>query len=101
MAQPAPLCLSCAITFAAFQQLEVDYYIGAPNQQVFPTDLQETPIIRMYGVTEQGMDGPNVTTQNLSREAELVQILFLETKPEDHEQKSAYVLHLCHAAMSS
>ncbi len=32
----------------------MDYYIGAPNQQVFRTDLLETPIIRMYGVTEHG-----------------------------------------------
>ena len=43
------------LAHAAFQQLEVDYYIGAPNQQVFRTDLHETPIIRMYGVTEHGM----------------------------------------------
>ena len=43
---------------AVFQQLEVDYYIGAPDQQTFRTDLLEVPIIRMYGVTEQG--GPCV-----------------------------------------
>ena len=60
--------LTCASTLAAFQQLEVDYYIGAPNQQVFPTDLQETPIIRMYGVTEQG-------THSCS----------LDANPENHE----------------
>ena len=48
-------CAECAVrTHAVFQQLEVDYYIGAPNQQVFRTDLHEVPIIRMYGVTEQG-----------------------------------------------
>ena len=41
-------------SIAAFQQLEVDYYIGTPNQSVHPTDLQETPIVRMYGVTENG-----------------------------------------------
>lgn len=45
----------CVPASAAFQQLEVDYYIGAPNQQVFRTDLLETPIIRMYGVTEHGV----------------------------------------------
>ena len=45
---------SCVPACAAFQQLEVDYYIGTPNQQVFRTDLLETPIIRMYGVTEHG-----------------------------------------------
>ena len=39
---------------AAFQQMEVDYYIGAPDQSMFRTDLQEVPILRMYGVTEQG-----------------------------------------------
>ena len=39
---------------AAFQQMEVDYYIGPPNQSIFRTDLQEVPILRMYGVTEQG-----------------------------------------------
>ena len=41
-------------SIAAFQQLEVDYYIGTPNQSVHPTDLLETPIVRMYGVTENG-----------------------------------------------
>ena len=39
---------------AAFQQMEVDYFIGAPDQSMFRTDLQEAPILRMYGVTEQG-----------------------------------------------
>ena len=32
----------------------MDYYIGTPNQSVHPTDLHETPIVRMYGVTENG-----------------------------------------------
>ena len=41
-------------SIAAFQQLEVDYYIGTPNKHVHATDLQETPIVRMYGVTENG-----------------------------------------------
>jgi hypothetical protein len=39
---------------AAFQQLDVDYFIGPPNQQLYRTDLSEVPILRMYGVTEQG-----------------------------------------------
>ncbi|CAL5224971.1 g7745 [Coccomyxa viridis] len=52
--RPAPPPLDPSTQSLAFQQLEVDYYIGAPNQQVFRTDLLETPIIRMYGVTEHG-----------------------------------------------
>lgn len=39
---------------AAFQQLEVDYFVGHPNQKLHRTDLQEVPILRMYGVTQQG-----------------------------------------------
>lgn len=39
---------------AAFQQLDVDYFIGPPNQQLYRTDLSEVPILRMYGVTEHG-----------------------------------------------
>ena len=41
----------------AFQQLEVDYFVGPPtahSQQVHRTDLHEVPILRMYGVTEAG-----------------------------------------------
>ncbi|KAK9824535.1 hypothetical protein WJX72_011160 [[Myrmecia] bisecta] len=37
-----------------FQQLEVDYFVGAPNRSVHRTDLLEVPIIRMYGVTAAG-----------------------------------------------
>ena len=43
------------IVLAVFQQLEVDYIIGHPNRDVQVTDLTEVPIIRMYGVTESGM----------------------------------------------
>ena len=39
---------------AAFQQLDVDYYIGQPNQQLHRTDLTEVPILRMFGVTATG-----------------------------------------------
>ena len=42
----------------AFQQLEVDYFVGPPtahSQQVHRTDLHEVPILRMYGVTEAGV----------------------------------------------
>ena len=49
MSKSGMLCMH-----AAFQQMEVDYYVGAPDQSMFRTDLQEVPILRMYGVTEQG-----------------------------------------------
>lgn len=39
---------------AAFQQLEVDYFIGEPNSKIMQTELTEVPILRMYGVTEAG-----------------------------------------------
>lgn len=41
---------------AVFQQMEVDYIIGRPNKDVHLTDLAEVPIIRMYGVTESGVN---------------------------------------------
>lgn len=39
---------------AAFQQLEVDYFLGEPHEQVLRTELSEVPILRMYGVSESG-----------------------------------------------
>jgi hypothetical protein len=39
---------------AAFQQLEVDYFIGDPHFLWHKTDLHEAPIIRMYGVNQTG-----------------------------------------------
>lgn len=42
---------------AAFQQLEVDYFVGPANHWHYKTDLSEVPILRMYGVTEHG-EGP-------------------------------------------
>ena len=44
---------------AAFQQLEVDTYVGAPNKAVYQTDLYEAPILRMYGVTQNGVHSQN------------------------------------------
>lgn len=38
----------------AFQQLETDYFIGRPDLELVATELAEVPILRMYGVTEQG-----------------------------------------------
>ena len=37
-----------------FQQLEVDYALGAPHATYYPTDLREVPVLRMFGVTERG-----------------------------------------------
>ena len=42
------------ITDAAFQQLEVDYFLGDPDPRVHETKLAEVPILRMYGVSEAG-----------------------------------------------
>ena len=39
---------------AAFQQLEVDYFLGPPDTRIAQTDLAEVPILRMYGVSEAG-----------------------------------------------
>ena len=37
-----------------FQQLEVDYTIGRPRQDVWPTHAQQVPVVRMYGVNDAG-----------------------------------------------
>jgi len=42
------------VLFAAFQQLDVDYYLGPPDPKVQTTELTEVPILRMYGVSEAG-----------------------------------------------
>jgi len=42
------------VTSAAFQQLDVDYYLGPPDPKVQKTELTEVPILRMYGVSEAG-----------------------------------------------
>lgn len=39
---------------AVFQQLEMDYTSGPPNRAYYPTALQEVPIVRMFGNTEEG-----------------------------------------------
>ena len=57
---------------AAFQQLEVDYFVGPPTAhslQVHRTDLHEVPILRMYGVTEAGMPpDPHFPLKRLTKE---------------------------------
>ena len=37
-----------------FQQLELDYTLGAPHPRARTPDLLEVPIIRMFGVTDAG-----------------------------------------------
>ena len=46
--------LTPLVLAAVFQQLETDYYISPPNKNIYPTELLEVPVIRMFGVTEQG-----------------------------------------------
>ena len=52
--RPPPPQLDPATDRLVFQQLEVDFCSGAPNKQYYPSDLQEAPILRMFGVTELG-----------------------------------------------
>jgi DNA polymerase delta subunit 1 len=52
--RPSPPPLDPASQSLIFQQLEVDYNVAQPNTAFYPTDLKEVPIIRMFGVTEQG-----------------------------------------------
>lgn len=37
-----------------FQQFEVDYSSGKPNTRYYKSDLQEAPVLRMFGVNENG-----------------------------------------------
>lgn len=39
---------------AVFQQLELDYTLGAPHPRAGLADLTEVPIVRMFGVTDAG-----------------------------------------------
>lgn len=52
--RPAPPPLDPSKDRLVFQQLEVDYTSGPPNKQHYKTELQEVPILRMFGVTEKG-----------------------------------------------
>jgi DNA polymerase delta subunit 1 len=52
--RPAPPDLNPATDRLVFQQLEVDYNMGSPDPQFYPTDLKEVPVIRMFGVNEHG-----------------------------------------------
>jgi hypothetical protein len=42
---------------AVFQQLEVDYCIQRPRQDVWPTRAQQVPVVRMFGVNDDGECG--------------------------------------------
>jgi hypothetical protein len=42
---------------AVFQQLEVDYTVGRPRQDVWPTRAGQVPVVRMYGVNDAGERG--------------------------------------------
>jgi hypothetical protein len=37
-----------------FQQLEVDYCLQRPRQDIWPTRAQQVPVVRMYGVNDAG-----------------------------------------------
>lgn len=47
-----PSC--CSFESTVFQQLELDYVSGPPNKRFYNTTLKEVPIIRAFGVTDQG-----------------------------------------------
>lgn len=53
--RPAPPPLDPSKDRLVFQQFEVDYTSGPPNKAFYNSDLQEVPIIRMFGVNEHGM----------------------------------------------
>jgi hypothetical protein len=48
--------LNCTpIAHTVFQQLEVDYYVSnQPAQQLDNTQLKAVPVLRMYGVNDNG-----------------------------------------------
>ena len=52
--RPPPPQLDPTKDRLVFQQLEVDFSSGPANQQYYPSDLQEVPILRMFGVNELG-----------------------------------------------
>ena len=52
--RPPPPPLDPSTHRLVFQQLDVDYTSGPPNQQLYPSDLVEVPIVRMFGVNEHG-----------------------------------------------
>ena len=41
--------------FVVFQQLEIDYIIGDSNRELLPSSTGPAAIIRIFGVTEEGI----------------------------------------------
>eukprot|EP00877_Chromochloris_zofingiensis_P014352 jgi/Chrzof1/9170/Cz03g38170.t1 len=52
--RPPVTPLNRATQSLVFQQLEVDYCIGKPRQQMWPTQARQVPIVRMFGVNDAG-----------------------------------------------
>eukprot|EP00882_Tetradesmus_deserticola_P012278 GHRQ01013012.1.p1 GENE.GHRQ01013012.1~~GHRQ01013012.1.p1 ORF type:complete len:524 (+),score=217.75 GHRQ01013012.1:79-1650(+) len=50
---PVP-AMDAAKDSLVFQQLEVDYCLQRPRQDVWPTRAQQVPVVRMYGVNDAG-----------------------------------------------
>jgi hypothetical protein len=48
---------SCCLLFIVFQQLEVDYCITKPRQDVHQTQALQVPVVRLYGVNDAGKVG--------------------------------------------
>ncbi len=43
------------LTHTAFQQLEVEYYVGPPHEMLGAVGRNKVPILRLFGVNEHGM----------------------------------------------
>ncbi|KAI8471465.1 MAG: DNA polymerase delta subunit one [Monoraphidium minutum] len=52
--RPAAPNLQPGCDALVFQQLEVDYTVGKPRKDVWPTNAQLVPVVRMYGVNDAG-----------------------------------------------
>jgi DNA polymerase delta subunit 1 len=52
--RPPPPPINASNDALVFQQFEVDYTSGPPNQQYYRTDLTEVPVLRMFGVNQHG-----------------------------------------------
>ncbi|WIA42723.1 hypothetical protein OEZ86_008668 [Tetradesmus obliquus] len=50
---PVP-AMDAATDSLVFQQLEVDYCIQRPRQDIWPTRAQQVPVVRMFGVNDAG-----------------------------------------------
>jgi hypothetical protein len=50
--RPGPDC-----NRAVFQQLEVDYCLQRPRNDVWPSRAQQVPVVRLFGVNDAGVQG--------------------------------------------